>query len=345
MWARPAAAYAPPVSKHRAGRTKVRTLHQKETVIVSTCDRVGQGQSGNRGAVTGKKLGLLLAFVVLVGVASVVGRAATPAAAAAATANLCERPGVACLFLNRDTPDLGPLGWNDRALEAWAYEGPLALYSDVNYQGRCQTIVPWSPVPLTGSWVGANDVSSVRMSPCLATDWTRQKTWIGNPYATGTGYFINDVKVVTGSYSGVPCGDGFSKIATDLNKGAGGAYVYLCVRMTATSYFDTIYAVYADTASGIKCHQAGDSLVPGNLNERAGGKYISFCVRPFVGPIDGHTRALGSVEFNVIDGGVSRGLAEYWGYQRCPTACDSVDLNKGAGGDYIYTVRQRPFAR
>ena len=117
----------------------------------------------------------------------------------------------------------------------------------------------------------------------------------------------------------------------DLNKGAGGAYIYLCVRYTATPVFQGIYAVWGDTAT-VACHSAQDWMVPGNLNQGTRGKSIYFCMTPYA-----NAGQLRSVRFVTI-GGVASATAYYFADSACWDGhLDSTDLNKGAGGDYIYT--------
>jgi hypothetical protein len=44
--------------------------------------------------------------------------------------------------------------------------------------------------------------------------------------------YLADIQVIRGTSSGISCPDGWTKKPTDLNKGAGGDFIYLCTRYT-----------------------------------------------------------------------------------------------------------------
>lgn len=296
-----------------------------------------------------KRVGVFLAIVALVAAASFVGRQTAVAGAAVFMCDGAQINSGGCIFPSQDTPDLRTLNFDNRASSVLANSGPVALYADSRYRGRCQTIPPDTVVALTGSWVGDNTVSSVRMGPCLASDWTGpQKLWPGNPGATGAGDFVGDVKVIAGSSSSVSCGSGWTKTnfigsgdPADLNRGAGGAFVYLCVRYTNRPTFVALYAVAGD-ATDVPCQHPSHFKVPGDLNKGAGGKFIYFCVADDSGYwLTGSH--IGNWIYFVRVG--STGIAHHQALNTARQDCDDnwtyqlsiVDLNEGAGGDYIFT--------
>jgi hypothetical protein len=311
------------------------------------------------------RLGVLAAVLAVALVGGAVGRNATPAAAAAA-ALLCDGAQIntgGCVYLTQEVRRLWTENFDNRASSAWADFGPIALYSDIDFKGKCQTINPGVAVPLTGGWVGNNTVSSVRLGPCLASDWTvPQKLWPGNPSATGSGPFevgfpsypsykyVGDVKVITGSSSGISCGSDWVKAefylggAADLNRGAGGAFVYLCYRLSTVPTFHEFYAVAGDS-SEVPCWHPSHYKVPGDLNKGAGGKFIYFCVAD---ESSSSTRAgyMTRDIYFVRVGSTGTTLNQAW--TTAQQSCDHdwlelgvTDLNAGAGGNYIFSCVER----
>jgi hypothetical protein len=300
-----------------------------------------------------KRVGLFLAVMALIGIASLASR--NTASAATAAAMLCDgwngsQQTGSCVSLTQDTPDLRTRNFDNRASAVIGSGGQIALYTDINYRGRCQPINPGGPVPLVSTLVGDNAASSVRLGPCLACDNNGAKIWAFNPSATGSGDFIGDVKVVAGGSSGVSCGSGWYKAtdvgyeyAMDLNRNAGGAYVYLCIRKHNQPSFYDISAVYG-TSSDVPCPSGDYYKVPGDLNKGAGGRFIYFCMIPLRAS-DSYT--LNDVTFAraggyyttaaeaeaIATGRCNRGSPNYGWYYAVDTR---VDLNRGAGGDFIY---------
>ena len=69
--------------------------------------------------------------------------------------------------------------------------------------------------------------------------------------------------------------DGKPKLGMDSNKGAGGRYIYLCIRRGKENAICDIKVVSASKANPPA--PAGYTMIPQDLNEKAGGKYIYLC--------------------------------------------------------------------
>lgn len=86
---------------------------------------------------------------------------------------------------------------------------------------------------------------------------------------------IVDLKVIFDKDATPP---GFTKIDQDLNKGAGGKYVYLCYKKAA---YDDAKAIKSVTVIGGNSAEVpapyGFTKVPGDLNAGAGGQYVYVC--------------------------------------------------------------------
>ncbi len=70
---------------------------------------------------------------------------------------------------------------------------------------------------------------------------------------------------------------GWTKFYNDLNEGAGGKYIYLCVKEPLVDKIKVISGNSADISPG-----AGWTKLPEDLNTGAGGKYIYLCVQEFL---------------------------------------------------------------
>lgn len=178
--------------------------------------------------------------------------------------------------------------------------------------------------------------------------------------AAWSGGWLWNVKVIQGSSSGVSCGGNtfeWRKDGTDLNKGAGGKYIYLCYKVHGESprVGETISHMYAIRSSirSVACPNGDTKLdgasnygVDGNLNAGSGGQYIFFCVRRFAA---GHTTAITGMKFAVLSGGVAEWFAKGMAATYCNVAAppwpqrsmDSQDLNDTVGGAYIYTCYEK----
>ena len=181
---------------------------------------------------------------------------------------------------------------------------------------------------------------------------------IGIGHTTTSKGFIYDLKVIKGSSSSINTGDlpGYYKIGVDLNKGAGGKYIYLCFtrdpskvigssswvgdglhgrnvpvediiikRQTVGGGFGGWPGPHAppiETKDGLGFHQP-------DLNDGAGGKYIYAYQDK-----DSYVHPSTVYEVGVIYGSSSAiQPPQNSGWRRI-----EGDLNDGAGGDYIYFV-------
>lgn len=90
---------------------------------------------------------------------------------------------------------------------------------------------------------------------------------------------ITDVAVVSGKDRGrVQCPRGMQMINKDLNEGAGGDFVFLCVaKGSSPNPITSIDAISSDNR--IQRASPGWDLIPGDLNSGAGGKFISLQVK------------------------------------------------------------------
>ena len=170
--------------------------------------------------------------------------------------------------------------------------------------------------------------------------------------------YIQDLKIIKGSSSTIGTSDlpGYIKIPVDLNKGAGGKYIYLCF----TRDPEKVQGSSANPGAWVNSERIGkrvpvrgikvklQSTGPANawpddwtppievkdglgfhcpdLNDGAGGKYIYAYQQK-----DSWDTALPYVKEVGILYGNSSSIQPPAGWERIPG-----DLNAGAGGDYIY---------
>ncbi len=81
---------------------------------------------------------------------------------------------------------------------------------------------------------------------------------------------VLDIKVITGSHSGIVCPYEYTKIDHDLNKSVGGDYIYLCKKTgTSSRGLTGLQMVYASGSGDTYC-PSGTVKVPGELNKGAG---------------------------------------------------------------------------
>ncbi len=173
----------------------------------------------------------------------------------------------------------------------------------------------------------------------------------------GSGY-IHDLKIIVGAPGDNSTseqqviGAGYTKLNADLNKGAGGAYIYLCFQRDAAQVLNGVEYTYNYAYSGpneiLTAFQTKGSLsTPGDpyfyniwvpnqnsnvywgridLNQGSGGDYIySFQAKsPFV------PNYIYVQEVGVLSGNSST-IQPPSGWNKYPK-----DLNEGAGGDFIY---------
>lgn len=139
-------------------------------------------------------------------------------------------------------------------------------------------------------------------------------------------YCITDLSVIESDKGGAAPPYGFKKIDVDLNKGAGGKYIYLCYK----EGLDTAAPIKDIIVLDGKNAQApsGYNKINIDLNHGAGGKYIYLAYSKTVNkdPVRSVAVILG------------KNANAPYGYQKI-----DYDLNKGAGGEYIYLCYSRYF--
>jgi hypothetical protein len=156
---------------------------------------------------------------------------------------------------------------------------------------------------------------------------------------------IWDVKVIFGDSSNVSCGDGWNRIDVDLNKGAGGDYVYLCVNYNKGDHAEPInglWVCYSACPQGYGTVWGEPTWGQNLLNRGAGGDPLH------LGYFRGNITPLREIGFVALDSQADSSL------QACNTLPHAPyddwwpmpgvqDLNRGAGGAYIYPcVRYMP---
>ena len=139
-----------------------------------------------------------------------------------------------------------------------------------------------------------------------------------------TEYIVSLAVIYGKNASALP---GYTKIDVDLNKGAGGQYIYLCYKKNASEPPITGINVFAESSEDFPI-QSGYSKVPGDLNKGAGGKYIYVCYTK-----DESLPPISAV--NVIFG--DRAIYPDAQYVRIDQDC-----NESAGGKYIYICYHQP---
>lgn len=126
-------------------------------------------------------------------------------------------------------------------------------------------------------------------------------------------------------------GSNFVKIPVDLNRGAGGRYIYLCFRRGEGIPVDGLAVILGPQTPP----PPGYKKLPTDLNEGARGEYIYCCYRNGTGLPLTDVVAISSRKDD---------QQPPQSYDHVPYSKVPVDLNKGAGGDYIYFyyLRRQP---
>ncbi len=182
---------------------------------------------------------------------------------------------------------------------------------------------------------------------------------LGNgSYAYNLYNFIQDLKIIKGSSSSINTGDlpGYIKINADLNRGAGGQYIYLCFTRDPYKVVGStsnpgawkndgrigwqvpVRGIVVKTQSVGPANNWPDLWTPPievkdsfgfhcpDLNDGAGGKYVYAYQRK-----DSYDTSLPYVKEVGVIYGNSTSIQPPAGWERLPW-----DLNEGAGGDFIY---------
>lgn len=140
--------------------------------------------------------------------------------------------------------------------------------------------------------------------------------------------YIDSLVVITGGNSTIKPPAGYIKIPFDLNRDAGGDYIYLCYHKASynshgpnRNCIDSVKIILGKNAPA----PAGYVKLPQDLNKGAGGDFVYLCYRSV--PYDN----VKAIKDMVVIGGDDADIPAPYGYQRI-----NVDLNKGAGGDFVY---------
>ena len=134
---------------------------------------------------------------------------------------------------------------------------------------------------------------------------------------------ITDIDVIVGDSGDVEPKHHFLKIPVDVNEGAGGKYIYLCYQRSSDGQPGTGITVLEGKGA---TPPAGWQMNPTDLNQGAGGSYLYIAWT--------HQRGVPVLDLVVQSADHEPSVPQdYRGrmYTRNPT-----DLNKGAGGKYIY---------
>ncbi len=133
---------------------------------------------------------------------------------------------------------------------------------------------------------------------------------------------ITNLQVIVGNSSAqVP--PGFTKIPVDLNKGAKGKYIYLCFKRDSGTPITGVTVISGKDTSP----PTGYTKIPQDLNEGAKGDYLYLCYK------EGSGVPILDIVFQSTS---DNNQFAPRGYDGIPYSQVAVDLNKGAGGDYIY---------
>ncbi|WPC72667.1 MACPF domain-containing protein [Vibrio porteresiae] len=147
--------------------------------------------------------------------------------------------------------------------------------------------------------------------------------------------YIDSLIVIYGKSSTIVPPLGYTKIPNDLNKGAGGKFIYLCYsKYTPKSTYDhnmpdcisDITTIVGENASA----PDGYTKIDIDLNMGAGGKYIYLCYKK-----EKYNDEIAIKDVTVISGSNSD-LQPPYGFTKV-----QQDLNEGAGGDFIYICFSR----
>ncbi|MCB2378495.1 hypothetical protein LGH70_12920 [Hymenobacter sp. BT635] len=175
----------------------------------------------------------------------------------------------------------------------------------------------------------------------------------GDPFINPDNYIL-DVELAKSSYASVDAKSGYTKLSADLNKGAGGKFIFLTFTRSSFEQGHSgkwpaqhpLTRIWADSYSSSSDHDAHGtgldevwnptwgSFYLCDLNDGAGGKYIYAHMtkdiqRP-AGWQSGTPPKVPIKEVGILSGN-SSSIQPPAGWVR-----DGKDLNEGAGGDFIY---------
>jgi hypothetical protein len=203
---------------------------------------------------------------------------------------------------------------------------PQRLKSDVTLKDGEDAVA--TAVTSAGNYVRKNG-EWTRTDPETSFVWGGSCGGLNQPACTFTSY-ITDIKLVAGSTSGVACPVGYNKINVDLNRRAGGRWIFLCYLYGPASAAIDASSIKTTTRTAAHPEQyliKGVNGSNGDMNQGAGGYYIygtwagtNTCRLTGVGVV---TDSLGKVHPPLP-------------FLSPKDPSYDVDLNDGAGGDFIY---------
>ena len=136
---------------------------------------------------------------------------------------------------------------------------------------------------------------------------------------------ITHLYILYGKTSNTP--PDYEKISVDLNKGASGAYIYLCYKKGVRNPI-TGLTVNAGSSSSFPI-PPGYTRIHDDLNKGAGGDYIYV---DYTKNVD-----LPPIKDVYVINGKKANIYPPYGYVKINTDC-----NKSVGGDYIYICYYQP---
>jgi len=180
-------------------------------------------------------------------------------------------------------------------------------------------------IPMDGIWrLCATTEQSAFLENYYTKKWAPTRSQSYQLYAD----YVDSLVVISGGNSNIMPPTGYTKIPYDLNKGAGGRFIYLCYHKASYQQFgtnkqciDSLVIIYGKNTPP----PAGYTKIPQDLNEGAGGEYVYLCYR-----LANWNNNVAIKDVTVV-GGSNSNLPPPYGYEKVPG-----DLNKGAGGEFIY---------
>jgi hypothetical protein len=131
---------------------------------------------------------------------------------------------------------------------------------------------------------------------------------------------VSEIVVINGGSAGIPPPLGYTKINVDLNRGAGGDFIYVCYKKGVGA---PITGLWVTLGGGQPPSDRGFTRINVDLNRGAGGDFIWLWYTK-----DPACTMISNLA--VIRGG-SANILPPAGFTKI-----NVDLNRGAGGDFIY---------
>jgi hypothetical protein len=145
---------------------------------------------------------------------------------------------------------------------------------------------------------------------------------------------ITDIVILDGKTPNVPAG--YTLLGTDLNKGAGGDYIYLAYKADSTITNVSPDSIITDLTmiDGSGSFASGGFVKIGqDLNAGAGGDYVYLCYKK--GAAKDSASLVNAISNLEIQDG--QGAPAFnWQFVSWSGGNTAADCNVGAGGDYIY---------